>query len=136
MSTCNRLPSRIGTITLRSIIATDSSSFSIAFRRAISSAWGECTCARAEGAGTIPMQSRIAKRTNEPASRIDSSILVDFGQMVLSRYCRSIVTRTDAKPNQEEYDPQSLQPRHDLPRSVVLEVRDISELSPKRVPRL
>src|SRR5947209_18849559 len=35
MSACMRLPSRMGTMTLRSIIATDSSSCSMALRRAM-----------------------------------------------------------------------------------------------------
>ena len=36
MSACMRLPSRMGTMTLRSMMATDSSSFSVAFLSAIS----------------------------------------------------------------------------------------------------
>ena len=55
MSAAMRLPSRIGTITLRSMMATSSSSFSVALRAAIASGVGPPRCCATEA-------------TNPPAS--------------------------------------------------------------------
>ena len=59
MSACIRLPSRIGTMTLRSMMAMDSSSCSVALRRATVAASDVLACAGAAGAtpGTMMLQT-------------------------------------------------------------------------------
>src|SRR5579863_312454 len=62
MSACMRLPSRIGTITLRSLMAMDSSSFSVALRRAIRAASCVLACEIADGEAQAIVAHRAARQ--------------------------------------------------------------------------